>query len=61
MEPMEGVIDTSASGATASVEVFGIPPGQAYLVELYAVTVRSAKSCVEVMPSSTSTQASRPR
>ena len=37
MEPMEGVIDTSAPGATASVEVFGLPPGTGYVVELAAV------------------------
>jgi hypothetical protein len=27
MEDMMGTIDTSAPGATASVEVFGLPPG----------------------------------
>ena len=34
MEDMTGTIDTSAPGATASVEVFGLPPGDQYLVEL---------------------------
>ena len=37
MDPMTGVIDTSAPGATASVEVFGLPPGDLYLVELEAI------------------------
>ncbi len=32
MPEMTGFIDTSASGATASVEVFGIPAGPGYLV-----------------------------
>lgn len=37
MPPMGGIIDTSAPGATASVEVFGLPEGGDYLIELRAV------------------------
>ncbi len=37
MSPMGGIIDTSAPGATASVEVFGLPEGGGYLIELRAV------------------------
>ena len=44
MTPMTGVIDTSAPGATASVEVFGLPPG-AYRVELEAMGDDGATSC----------------
>lgn len=45
MEPMAGVIDTSAPGATASVEVFGLPPGQGYLVALEATTIDPEVAC----------------
>lgn len=45
MEPMSGTIDTSAPGATASVEVFGLPPGEGYLVELEAVDESGEISC----------------
>jgi len=38
MDPMSGLIDTSAPGSTASVEVYGLPPGQDYLVELVATS-----------------------
>ncbi|MGB5701666.1 MAG: hypothetical protein WBM48_02520, partial [Polyangiales bacterium] len=37
MPPMTGFIDTSAPGATASVEVFGLTPGFGYLVDLRAI------------------------
>jgi len=37
MPDMTGFIDTSAPGATASVEVFGLPAGFGYLVELRAI------------------------
>ncbi|MGB5349354.1 MAG: hypothetical protein WBN10_07110 [Polyangiales bacterium] len=37
MAPMGGIIDTSAPGATASVEVFGLPEGSGYLIELRAI------------------------
>lgn len=36
MDPIDGVIDVSAPGATASVEVFGIAPGTGYLVTMQA-------------------------
>ena len=39
MEPMGGTIDTSAPGATASVESFGIPPGDDYIVTMVASSV----------------------
>jgi hypothetical protein len=45
MEPMSGAIDTSAPGATASVEVFGLPPGDGYLVELEATSENGEVTC----------------
>ena len=45
MEPMSGTIDTSAPGATASVEVFGLPPGEGYIVELEAVDESGEITC----------------
>ena len=36
MAPMSDTIDTSAPGSTASVEVFGLPPGDGYTVTLTA-------------------------
>ncbi|MGB8223183.1 MAG: hypothetical protein WCF10_11395, partial [Polyangiales bacterium] len=45
MAPMSGTIDTSAPGATASVEVFGLPPGEGYLVELEAVDESGEVTC----------------
>ena len=45
MEPMSGTIDTSAPGATASVEVFGLPPGSGYLVELAATDESGQITC----------------
>lgn len=44
MPPMSGTIDTSAPGATASVEVFGLPEGDGYVVELVAV-IDDAEPC----------------
>ncbi len=41
---MSGIIDTSAPGATASVEVFGIPEGSGYRVELVAI-IGDAEPC----------------
>ncbi|MEM7437884.1 MAG: hypothetical protein AAF436_22240, partial [Myxococcota bacterium] len=43
--PIEGVIDTSAPGSTASVEVFGLPPGLQYLVSMAAVTTDGTITC----------------
>ena len=45
MEAMGGTIDTSAPGATASVEVYGLPPGEDYLVELEATSEDGEVSC----------------
>lgn len=36
MEPMSGLIDTSAPMATASIEVFGLPPGDNYNIVMTA-------------------------
>lgn len=44
MDPMTGAIDTSAPGATASVEVFGLPPGN-YLIELDATAEDGETTC----------------
>lgn len=45
MERMSGTIDTSAPGATASIEVSGLPPGPEYLVTLEAVSVGGEIAC----------------
>jgi 2',3'-cyclic-nucleotide 2'-phosphodiesterase (5'-nucleotidase family) len=45
MEPMSGTIDTSAAGATASVEVFGLAPGDAYTVTMTATSDDGETSC----------------
>jgi hypothetical protein len=45
MASMQGIIDTSAPGSTASVELFGIPPGRDYLVELEATSVDESVAC----------------
>lgn len=45
MEPMHGVIDTSAPGSTASVEVLGLPSSTSHLVELEAVTTDGEIAC----------------
>ena len=42
---MAGTIDTSAPGATASFEVFGLPPGDGYLVELSATDESGEVTC----------------
>ena len=43
--PLAGTIDTSAAEATASVEDFGLPPGEGYLVALSATSVDGETSC----------------
>jgi len=48
--PISGTIDTSAPGATASVEVFGLPPGQGYLVELSATSDDGETTCAGSAP-----------
>ena len=45
MEPMMGTIDTSDPNSTASVEVFGIPPGEDYLIELEATSEDGETTC----------------
>lgn len=45
MDPMSGSIDTSAPGATASVEVFGLEPGDGYTITLSAVTTDETSEC----------------
>ena len=45
MAPMSDTIDTSAPGSTASVEVFGLPPGTGYLVELEATDETGTVMC----------------
>lgn len=37
IDPITGLIDSSAPGATASLEVFGLPPGDGYSVRLSAM------------------------
>jgi hypothetical protein len=46
MEDMKGTIDTSAPGATASVEVFGLPPGDGYTVTLTAMAEGEDTPCI---------------
>ncbi|MEM7137946.1 MAG: hypothetical protein AAF500_15285 [Myxococcota bacterium] len=45
MDPMMGVIDTSDPNATPSVEIFGIEPGEDYLIELEAVSEDGETTC----------------
>jgi hypothetical protein len=45
MTLMGGTIDTSAPGATASVESFGIPPGEGYVVTMVATSVDGTLIC----------------
>ena len=44
-EPMSGTIDTSAPGATASVEVFGLLPGGGYTVTMTATSTDGETTC----------------
>jgi hypothetical protein len=45
MPAMGGTINTSAPGATASVETFGIPPGDDYVVMMVATSVDGSLKC----------------
>jgi len=45
MQPMSGTIDTRAPGATASVEVFGLPVGDDYTITLEATDVSGEVTC----------------
>jgi len=40
-----GTTDVSAPGSTASLEVFGLPAGPGYLVEMWATSVNGVVSC----------------
>lgn len=45
MPDMSGVVDTSAPDSTASVEVFGIPEGDGYLITMEATSTDGDLSC----------------
>ena len=45
MEDMQGTVDTSAPGSTASVEVFGIPEGVGYTIEMTASSTDGELTC----------------
>ena len=45
MEPMSGSIDVSAPDTTVSVELFGIPEGTDYLIEMTATSVDGGTTC----------------
>ena len=45
MEDMTGTIDTSAPESTVSIELFGIPAGSGYLVEMEALTAEGEFFC----------------
>ena len=45
IEPIDGTINTSAPGASASVEVFGLPAEEDYLVELEATSEDGEVTC----------------
>lgn len=45
MDDMTGKIDTSAPGATASIEVYGLPPGGDYVVALTATSADGEVTC----------------
>jgi hypothetical protein len=45
-----GVIDISAPGSTASIEVFGVPAGPGYVMEMQAVSTNGAASCLGSAP-----------
>jgi hypothetical protein len=45
MPAMGDTINTSAPGATASVETFGIPPGEGYIVMMWATSVDGSLKC----------------
>ncbi|MBW2191120.1 MAG: hypothetical protein JRG93_16320, partial [Deltaproteobacteria bacterium] len=45
MAPMNGTINTSASGSTPSVEVFGLQPGEDYSITMAATSALGETSC----------------
>jgi hypothetical protein len=40
-----GSINVSAAGSSASIEVFGLPPGQGYLIEMQATSTNGEVTC----------------
>lgn len=45
MPDMDGTIDTSAPGSTASVEVFGLPEDTGYLIDMEAMSADGMVTC----------------
>jgi secreted PhoX family phosphatase len=45
MDPMNGTIDTGAPGATASIEVFGLEPGDGYRITMTAQATDEETRC----------------
>jgi len=45
-----GIINTDAPGSTASIEVFGLPPGLGYLIEMQAISVGGEVTCFGSAP-----------
>ena len=45
MDPMSGTISTSAPGSTASIEVFGLLPGDDYEIAMTALSTDGETSC----------------
>jgi len=45
MPPMAGEVDTSAPGSTASLEVFGLPPGDGYTITMEATSRDGETAC----------------
>lgn len=45
MPDMSGVIDTSAPGSTASIEIYGIGPGRDYLIGMTATSTDGETTC----------------
>ncbi|NNC75925.1 MAG: DUF4397 domain-containing protein, partial [Acidimicrobiia bacterium] len=45
MDPMSGRIDTSAPGATASIEVYGLEPGDGYQIDMTAQATDEQTNC----------------
>ena len=48
IDPIEGVIDTSAAGSTYSLEVFGLAEAKNYQIEMMATTVDRTTTCCGV-------------
>jgi hypothetical protein len=50
IEPIMGIINTSAFGSTASVEQFGLPPGERYIVTFVAASTDGRFLCFGEAP-----------